>query len=245
MIFRRFSEPTPAARKNAPNGKQPFDARREPSLGNGTGNGNGGNRPANNAANTATHSLVNQNGPVSPHAVAQARRTPPSTPASNFSGKDQSRKLTVGRDISLNGEIATCDHLIVEGTVKATIKGGKMLEIAESGTYQGVVDIDQADIAGRFEGELIVRGKLVIRPTAIVTGVLYYNRLQVDTGATINAQLNTLIEEPAYQAAPQDNAVHDGFAQTAPVPQQPQSDGRLFSLASLNDEPGFLRANAN
>lgn len=224
MIFRRFSEPTPAPRKNASTGKQSLDTRREPSL---------QARPA--PATTNAQTQHSQNGPVSPIAVAQARRTQPSTPASNFSGKDQSRKLTVGRDISLSGEIETCDHLVVEGTIKATVKNGKMLEISESGSFAGAVDIEQADIAGRFEGELLVRGKLIIRPTATVIGTLYYNRLQVDTGAIINAQLNTLEEQTLQNNQPQANAT----AQTMP------SNTHSFSLASLNDEPGFLRTNSN
>lgn len=234
MIFRRSNDPVPAQRKTAPTGKQPFDGRREPSL----------------QARGLPPVTAPNGGPVNPVSVAQARRTPqPQNPATNFSGKDQSRKLTVGRDISLNGEIATCDHLIVEGTVKATIKGGRMLEISESGTYQGVVDIENADIAGRFEGDLIVRGKLIIRPTAQVTGNLYYGRLQVDTGAAINASLNTLQAVTQQDNAPVNEqqrdtpAVH--YAPTQHAAPHTEQDGRLFSLASLNDEPGFLRANAN
>lgn len=228
MIFRRTNDPIAASRKNAPAANRPYDARREPPLTAG--------RPQTSAPSLAAPPQQ----PVSPIAVANARRTQQSNPANTFSGKDQSRKLTVGRDISLNGEIATCDHLIVEGHVRATIKGGKILEISESGTYEGIVDIEQADIAGRFDGELVVRGKLIIRPTAHVTGALYYNRLQVDTGASINAQLNTLVAEapqqPAEEPQQQAHIQHTPVQQTTPTQQG-------FSLSSLNDEPGFLRAN--
>ena len=182
MIFRRSPEPAPAPRKL----QSQTPTRREPSV---------APRSVPNGA-VMTHNTPPQ-APVSPITVAQNRRTQNQTPAGHYTGKDQLRKLTVGRDISLNGEIETCDHLIVEGTVRATIKGGKILEIAETGSFTGVVDIESADIAGRFDGDLIVRGKLIVRPTAVVTGSLYYARLQVDTGATINAQLGTLQEEPA------------------------------------------------
>ncbi len=222
MIFRRSNDPAPIQRKTPQT--TATEQRREPVV----------------TPRALNNNTLSQTGPVSPHTVAQQRRTTTSaTPASSFSGKDQSRKLTVGRDISLNGEIGACDHLVVEGTVRATVKGGKMLEISETGTFTGMVDIDNADIAGRFEGDLIVRGKLTIRPTAHVTGHLHYDRLQVDTGATINAQLNAL--EPIAQQ--EYTSEHDA-APVTPVGSQEEAP-RLFSLASINDEPGFLRANAN
>ena len=78
---------------------------------------------------------------------------------------------------------------LVEGTVTATIKGGKMIDITETGSFSGVVEIDQADIAGRFDGDLTVKGKLIIRASAHVTGNIHYAQLQIDTGARVNGQL--------------------------------------------------------
>jgi cytoskeletal protein CcmA (bactofilin family) len=178
--------------------------------------------------------------PVSPITTAQRRATGnQATPANSYNrNTDQMRKLTVGRDISLNGEITTCDHLIVEGTVKATIKGGKVLDITEAGSFTGFVDIETADIAGTFEGDLIVRGKLVVRATANVTGTLQYGALQVDTGAVINGEMRALPQQ--QQTAPPEMAFEQTYAQ---VPQNAGTQGN-FGLAAINDAPGFLKASA-
>ncbi len=177
------------------------------------------------SANTASQ-------PLSPIAMAQARRNPNATTSAGFNRPEQTRKLTVGRDISLNGEIGACDHLTVEGNVTATIKGGQVLEIAESGTFNGIVDIEQADIAGKFEGTLTVRDKLVIRSSAIVTGTINYGRLQVDTGATVIGTISTLA--PVATATTTE--------QTAPSLQKTEQS--VYNLSSINDQPGFLKASA-
>ncbi len=86
-----------------------------------------------------------------------------SAPAYNASenfaaGSD--RTLTIGRGINMSGAIESCDHLMVEGTVEAALKGAKLLEIAETGTFYGTVEIEEATIAGRFEGDITVNGRL-------------------------------------------------------------------------------------
>jgi cytoskeletal protein CcmA (bactofilin family) len=221
MIFRKSSDtvtPRPAAQTNGT--KTPMaNGRTEPSM---------------------TRTNLSVTPPVSPITTAQRRATGnPATPANSYNNRsDQMRKLTVGRDISLNGEITTCDHLIVEGTVKATIKGGKVLDITEAGSFTGFVDIETADIAGTFEGDLIVRGKLVVRATANVTGTLQYGALQVDTGAVINGEMRVLPQQQAAQ--PEMTFEQQAYAQA------PQNAGNqaAFGLAAINDAPGFLKASA-
>ena len=69
-------------------------------------------------------------------------------------------KLVVGPDIKLKGvEISDCDTLVVEGRVDATLDA-RILEIAENGVFQGTIAVDQAEIRGRFEGEITVRKQL-------------------------------------------------------------------------------------
>ncbi|MGB4057963.1 MAG: polymer-forming cytoskeletal protein [Alphaproteobacteria bacterium] len=100
------------------------------------------------------------------------------------------RRLIIGRGITMSGEIESCDHLIVEGTVEATLKGASVLDIAESGVFYGTVDIDEATVAGRFEGDLQVKGRLTIRAGGAITGSIVYKELEVEAGATIDGKLS-------------------------------------------------------
>ncbi len=99
------------------------------------------------------------------------------------------RKLLVGREITLAGEIAACDHLIVEGTVEASVRECHRLEVAESGLFRGAVEISEAEIAGRFEGEIIVQGRLVVRSTGRIDGKIQYGELAVDAGGKLDGEI--------------------------------------------------------
>ena len=73
-------------------------------------------------------------------------------------GNKAERRLVIGQGITMSGEIEACDYLLVEGTLEAALKGAKVLEIASTGTFYGAVEIEEATVAGRFEGELTVKG---------------------------------------------------------------------------------------
>jgi cytoskeletal protein CcmA (bactofilin family) len=100
------------------------------------------------------------------------------------------RRLVIGQGITMSGEIESCDHLVVEGTVEAALKGASVLEIAETGMFYGTVEISEATIAGKFEGEITVNGRLTVRSTGSITGAISYKELAVESGATIDGKIN-------------------------------------------------------
>ena len=105
---------------------------------------------------------------------------------------NRGRKLLIGPGITLSGEIEACEHLVVEGTVEAALKGASVLEIAESGAFYGTVEIDEATVAGRFEGDLTVKGRLTIRSGGSITGAIAYKELAVEAGATLDGKVTPL-----------------------------------------------------
>jgi cytoskeletal protein CcmA (bactofilin family) len=116
-----------------------------------------------------------------------ARRVVPGSTRSSSSGEE--RKLTVGKGLSLAGEIASCDVLVVEGKVEAKLSEGKLLEITETGQFRGNVEIENADIAGRYDGQLIVHGRLTVRATGRISGMVKYGELEVSAGGQIIGEL--------------------------------------------------------
>lgn len=115
----------------------------------------------------------------------------PQAPAA-YSAGGADRTLTIGRGINMSGEIDSCDHLLVEGTVEAALKGAKLLDIAESGTFYGTVEIEEATIAGRFEGDLTVNGRLTIKSSGVITGSIAYRELEVEAGAMLDGRMTPL-----------------------------------------------------
>jgi len=132
----------------------------------------------------ATPSQAPQSGaarPVSPPAAVEATVKPAPAEAGS--------RLTVGPNIKLKGvEITDCDTLVVDGMVEATMDS-RLMQISERGSFRGAADIDLAEIKGRFEGSLNVRGKLIIHATGQVSGKIRYAKLIVEDGGQLSGDI--------------------------------------------------------
>jgi cytoskeletal protein CcmA (bactofilin family) len=113
----------------------------------------------------------------------------------------EGKRLMVGRDIVLSGEITTCDQLVVEGRVEAALTDTRVIEIRETGYIRGNAEIDEADIRGVYEGNLTVRNRLMIRSTGKVTGEIRYGMLEIECGGQISGDVQIIESAPAAMAS--------------------------------------------
>ncbi|HTV89860.1 MAG TPA: polymer-forming cytoskeletal protein [Stellaceae bacterium] len=127
--------------------------------------------------------------PVEPPRAADVPLPRPAPAAPPRRSEGEARKLIVGREISLSGEITSCDRLIVEGSVEANLQNCHEVDIAESGLFKGSATIDEAEVRGRFEGNLIVRKRLLIRATGRVSGTIRYGQIEVECGGQITGEI--------------------------------------------------------
>jgi len=117
-------------------------------------------------------------------------------------GNPDSRKLVVGRGIALSGEIRACDRLIVEGQVEATLSDSRSIEISASGVFKGKAQIEEAEISGRFDGELVVSRKLVIHATGRVVGNIRYGEIEIARGGIISGQIDVIAPNAPAEEIP-------------------------------------------
>ena len=129
----------------------------------------------------------------------------PARPERLPGGPGDGRRLIVGREICLSGEITACDTLVVEGRVDATLNESHRIEISESGYFKGKVDIAVAEIKGHFEGELIARERLIIRKSGRVTGKVVYTEIEIERGGEISGDIE-LIGADVSEGDQQDDA---------------------------------------
>ena len=125
-----------------------------------------------------------------PDVTATTGRRPEVKPAP--AGDNEGKKLIVGREIVLTGEIRACDRLVVEGRVEAALTDSRSIEIAASGMFKGKAQIDTAEISGNFEGDLVVNQRLVIHATGRVTGNIRYGQIEIARGGVISGQIDVL-----------------------------------------------------
>lgn len=102
--------------------------------------------------------------------------SPPSAPEPIVCNTGEKR-LTVGRDISLAGEILDCDRLNIEGMVRATLSEARLLEIIKGGQFHGTVNVENAKIAGTLEGENTVRNRMHVHASGQIFRKVRYGQL--------------------------------------------------------------------
>ncbi len=120
-----------------------------------------------------------------PAALTRPSREPLSISNAGNISSPEGKKLLVGREIELSGNISTCDRLVVEGRVEAELQDCREIEISGTGTFKGSASIEIAEISGRFDGTLIARDTLVIRSSGRVTGTVRYRRLEIERGGEV------------------------------------------------------------
>lgn len=174
--------------------------------------------PTESSASASHYNPTPANTPARPVAEPQRpspaqayRPTPPSvarmpesarSPISATSTLDKTNKanrriLTVGNDILLKGEIATCDRLVIEGKVDASLNDVHTVEIAETGSFKGTAQIEDAEISGLFEGELVVRNRLVIYASGKVRGKITYGEIEIERGGEMTGEIKTMSSSSA------------------------------------------------
>lgn len=130
--------------------------------------------------------------------------SPPATPvrpgvpaaaaprANRAEGAAERRTLVVGRGISLQGTVTDAERLVVEGTVESQMIQAAELSVSQSGVFRGEVQVEDAEIAGLFDGTLTARGSLIVRATGKVKGTAKYRRLSVEEGGSITGSMEIL-----------------------------------------------------
>jgi cytoskeletal protein CcmA (bactofilin family) len=146
------------------------------------------------ATGTASGGTVGRPVQAAVRPVATGATWRPDRPAGEVETKNEgeTKKLIVGREICLSGEITSCDRLVVEGKVAATLTESRAIEIAEPGYFKGSAEIESAEIAGRFEGTLNVRDRLFIRSTGRVSGQVRYGQIEIEPGGEISGDIQVV-----------------------------------------------------
>ena len=69
--------------------------------------------------------------------------------------------------------------------------------IAETGVFNGNASTENADVRGRFEGELAVRKRLLIRGGGHVSGTITYGELEIESGGKISGSIREFVAADA------------------------------------------------
>ena len=100
------------------------------------------------------------------------------------------RTLIIGPGVSVKGEITSCNRLIVEGKIEAKLADCPNVIIKQGGVFNGESTTQDADIQGCFDGNLVVRRRLLVRATGTVAGKIAYGEIEIERGGKISGEIS-------------------------------------------------------
>lgn len=98
---------------------------------------------------------------------------------------NQQNRITEGTNIT--GDIVASSGMRIDGTVQGNIKTPSKVVLGESGVIKGILECENADIEGKFSGQMTISGTLTLRATAQVDGDVVAAKLAIEPGAAFNA----------------------------------------------------------
>lgn len=101
----------------------------------------------------------------------------------------------IGNSIKIEGDLVSNGSINVEGEVVGTLKTEQSLRVGEKAKVVADVRAQEAFIAGKVQGNIVVSDRLELASTAEVHGDIQASTLIISAGAVFNGK-STMTEPP-------------------------------------------------
>lgn len=109
----------------------------------------------------------------------------------------------IGRNSTITGDVQFSGGLhidgCVQGNVQSEVDARSRLSVSQHGRVEGEIRVTDIDLDGTVVGNVHASGRIELGPHARIDGNVYYNILQMASGAAVNGQL---LHRPSGEAAP-------------------------------------------
>lgn len=106
-----------------------------------------------------------------------------------ISGASNERNV-IAKNTSIVGDIVSDGDFRVDGTLKGNLKTKGRVIIGSEGVVEGEIEATNADIEGKFSGDLTVSELLTVKSSADIFGEIVIGKLSVESGAAFNANFS-------------------------------------------------------
>ena len=120
----------------------------------------------------------------------------------------------VAKNTTIKGDILSDGDFRIDGTLEGTLKTKGRVIIGLDGYVKGNVEAVNAEIGGKFSGNLIVNDLLSVKTTGNITGDIVIGKLSVEPGASFNANFSMkgVVKDINQNAQPQEASVSEKTA---------------------------------
>lgn len=89
----------------------------------------------------------------------------------------------IGAGTEITGDINTNGDIRIDGTMSGTLIVKGKLVLGSTGSIEGEISCQNADISGSIKGKIIVSELLTLKSTAKINGDIVTNKLAIEPGA--------------------------------------------------------------
>ena len=100
----------------------------------------------------------------------------------------------IGKGTSIKGDIRSDGDFRVDGTLNGSIHSNGKIVVGVSGSIEGDITCQNADISGQVKATIRVKELLSLKSTSKVLGDIYTNKLAIEPGAKFTGTCNMLDE---------------------------------------------------
>ena len=98
--------------------------------------------------------------------------------------------FVLGEEASVMGKIAFQGTAVIHGLFEGEFEGGRHLIVGSQGFVKADINVDEAEISGKIEGNITVKIRLILKGSAEIRGNITAPRISVGEGVSILGQLH-------------------------------------------------------
>jgi cytoskeletal protein CcmA (bactofilin family) len=102
---------------------------------------------------------------------------------------DTGPEMTIGTNVTVTGKIAFQREICVNGVFEGEFEGNGKIVVGPEGVVKAHMELYEAEISGKVEGNITVKYRLILRGSAEIKGNITAPRLSVDEGVSIIGQV--------------------------------------------------------
>ncbi len=96
----------------------------------------------------------------------------------------------IGAGTSIEGEVKSSGDIRIDGIINGSVISKAKVVIGATGSVEGDVTCQNADVSGIVKGKIIVSEMLFLKSTARITGDINASKLVVESGASFTGSCN-------------------------------------------------------
>ena len=102
--------------------------------------------------------------------------------------KEELEVCNIAQGTTIKGNLKVESNIRIEGIIEGTVTCSGRLVLSKTGKIKGDILCKNIISEGIVYGDIVAKDKIHLLSSAVITGNIKYNCLQIDLGATLNGQ---------------------------------------------------------